>query len=540
MRRLIVSIGCLLAVVFCVAFLGGCGGKAVPGKSVRASSDCVLRLAIGEDFFTLDPALITDVAAGSLSAKIFDGLVRFDLKGKIASCLARRWRTSEDGTVYSFDLRDDVFFHNGRKMTSADVRWSFQRLLDPAAASPRRWVLDKIAGAKEYRGAAVSGPLKGIETPNERTVILKLEKPFAPFLSLLAMPNACVVPMEEIRRHGESFGRRPVGTGPFILDAWDRDQRLCLKKNARYFGGAPSIDGVEYRIIPEPWAVLTEFTQGKLDWISVPQGNLEQFLADPSLSCLLKSAAGLNTYYLGFNCAKPPLDRAAVRQALTMAVDRKKIVEKLIKARAVPANGPVPPVLDAGLAGEVVFGYDPQRARRILQEEGLKDLRLTLYQTSSLDTLEVMEVIQNNLAKIGVRVDIQQREWSSFKEAVVRGRPDMFFLSWWADYPDVENFLAPNFCSANAGAGGNKSRFADPEFDRLMALAQTQTDAAQRQALYRECVLRIVRQCPWLFLWHRIDWVAVQPWVKGLELGSVYNADKFTAIRLEKPKEKME
>ncbi len=469
-----------------------------------------MRLALSEDPITLDPAFITDVNAGALSAKLFDGLVRFDAAGAIRPCLAKSWRVEDGGKRYVFTLNEGVRFHNGKTLTAQDVRRSFERLLDPATASPRRWVLSRI---------------QSIQTPDERNVILKLAEPFAPFLNMLAMPNASIV--------DASSPGRPVGTGPFLLERWERDKTLLLKRNPDYFDGPANIQGVEYRILPEGWAGYTEFNQGRLDILAVPQSHMDTLLSDPKVAPRLRHRTGLNTYYLGLNCQRPPLSNPQLRRALAMAIDREKIVRVLLKQRGIPAHGPVPPELDPGQKASQGRPYDPEGAKALLQEAGVRlPLRLTLYQASSQEALEIMEAVQDYLAKVGVRVQIVQREWSSFKEAVLRGEADMFFLSWWADYPDAENFLFPNFYSGNTGAGGNKTGFSDPVFDAWILQAASQTDDARRQALNRQCIARIVEASPWIFLWHRQDWAIVQPWVEDWELSAVYNADKLTRVRL--------
>jgi ABC-type transport system substrate-binding protein len=514
-----------------VLFLFFCGCSKT-GQEGRVPTG-VLRLALSEDPLTLDPAIITDVGAGALSAKLFDGLVRFDLRGNIVPCLAESWEISLDGKQYQFTLREGVRFHNGRLMTSADVRWSFQHLLDPETISPRRWVLERIAGAKDYSGPAGSIDLVGIQTPDARIVRILLEEPFAPFLALLAMPNAVILPAEEVQRWGDAFGQHPVGTGPFILEKWVRDKELFLTKNPEYFAGPPLVSGVQYRVIPEAWATVSEFSRGRLDWIAIPEGHMEEFLTDPSMRERLKHSEGLNTYYLGFHCGRAPLDNPKVRRALAMAIDRGKMVATLMKQRAILAVNPIPPALDPALGEVAPIPYDPAAAKRFLEEEGITNLHLRLYQASSLETQEKMEVVQHYLSQIGVQVELVQREWSSFKEAVVEGEADMFFLSWWADYPDPENFLFPNFFSDNGGAGGNKTRFSDETLDEWILQANKETDPIQRKELYRRCAHRIVDLSPWVFLWHRSEWVVTQPWVKNLELANVYNAEKFTHIVLE-------
>ncbi len=479
----------------------------------------ILRLAISEDPLSLDPAFITDVSSGAISAKLFDGLVRFDLQGRIQPCLAKSWQISDDGKTYLFTLHDKIFFHNGRKVSARDVVQSLERLRDPVIGSPRRWILERVTR---------------IEAPDDRNLRITLDRPYSPFLSHLAMPNTVVIPLEETQKADRPFGQHPIGSGPFTIERWERDKRLVLKKNPHYFAETPDIDGVEYRVIPEPWAVATEFAQGNLDCMSVGQSQLEEYLADPSIAARLQCAPGLNTYYLGFNCNKPPLNNPKVRNAIGMAIDRNKMAARLMPRRALLAAGPVPPSLMEGMVQDAGLAFDPALARQWLREEGAEGLHLKLYQSSSQDTQEIMEVVQDYLAKVGVEVTIVQREYSSFKDAIAKGEPDMFFLSWWADYPDAENFLLPNFFSANAGVGGNKTHFKDAEFDRLILAAVQETDPLRRDDLYRQCSERVVDQSPWVCLWHKSEWIVVQPWVKGMGIGLVYNADKYTTVRVER------
>ena len=202
-----------------------------------------LYLRLSSNPTTLDPALITDVIGGGIAAKIFNGLVRFNENLDVVPDLARSWRLAPDQLTYTFHLRRDVRFSNNRKVTAEDVRYSFERVLTPGTKAPLTWVLDKIEGA----GAFLAGKatrISGIRVENDHTLVLKLEKPFGPFLSLLAMTTAYVVPREEVERLGQDFGTHPVGSGPYVLTEWKHGQHLKLTAREDYFEGRPKLNGI--------------------------------------------------------------------------------------------------------------------------------------------------------------------------------------------------------------------------------------------------------------------------------------------------------
>ncbi|MBI4714386.1 MAG: ABC transporter substrate-binding protein, partial [Nitrospirae bacterium] len=255
---------------------------------------------------------------------------------------------------------------------------------------------------------------------------------------------------------------------------------------------------------------------------------------------LILSRTGLNTFYLGLNCSLPPLSDFRVRQAIGFAIDREKILKTLYEGRGELARGPVPPILwgtprqaHAAVRPEPVEGrsYDPDQARKLLQAAGYPNgFSMTLTITPDPEVVDIAEVIQHYLKAAGIRVSIRQLEWSAFKEATAKGETDAFYLSWWADYPDPENFLFPLFHSSNRGAGGNRSHFADPVTDRLLENAQGTTDPEERATLYHQAEARIIDQAPWVFLWHKKDFVVHQPWVKGVRLYPIYSMDKGLGV----------
>jgi peptide/nickel transport system substrate-binding protein/oligopeptide transport system substrate-binding protein len=176
------------------------------------------------------------------------------------------------------------------------------------------------------------------------------------------------------------------------------------------------------------------------------------------------------------------------------------------------------------------YSYDPEKAKALIREAGAEGATVKIYITLDAEVLDIIEVIQNYLTKVGLKVEIIQLDWSALKHAVNEGEPDAFWLSWWADYPDPENFLFPLFHSASVGSGGNRTRCIDPELDRLIETAQRTMNEKQRYRLYREAEDRIIKNAPWIFMWHRADYFVIQPWVKDFKIYPLYSIDKRVDI----------
>lgn len=487
-----------------------------------------LHLRLNTNPTTLDPALITDVLSGGIAAKIFNGLIRFNENLELVPDIAESWTISPDGRTYTFRLRRGVRFSNGRTLISRDFRFSFERVLAPATRAPLTWVLDKLNGADAFI-AGKTQRVAGISTPDDCTLVLTLAKPFGPFLSLLAMTTAYVVPGEEVERLGQDFGTRPVGTGPFVLAEWKHGQELMLTAREGYFEGKANINGIIYRVIPEDLTAVMEFETGRLDALLIPSSEYRRYRTDPAWNARIHGRPGLNSYYLGLNCTRPPLNDRRVRQAVNLAIDRQRVLDTVFEKRGVLASGPVPPDLwkyGKGAAHTEGYPYDPARAKQLIREAGASGARITIYGSGDPDVLDFLEVIKWYLDQAGIRAAIRQLDWSAFKSAVNKGEPDAFWLSWWADYPDPENFLYPLFHAASAGPAGNRTRCIDAGLDRLIETAQRTVDERQRYALYRSAEDRIIENAPWVFMWHRADYYVFQPWVRDFRIYPIYSIDK--------------
>jgi len=520
----------LFLLLVALLFMSGIGCR----RSQDGRLPGYLYLRLNSNPTTLDPALITDVQGGGISAKIFNGLVRFNENLDIVPDIARSWKLSEDQLTYTFRLRRDVRFSNGRKVTAQDVKYSFERVLTPGTKAPLTWVLDKIEGAKEFI-AGKAEHISGIRVINDHTLTLKIEKPFGPFLSLLAMTTAYVVPREEVERLGQDFGTRPIGTGPYVLAEWKHSQHLILKVREDYFDGRPKLSGIYYRIIPEDLTAVMEFETGHLDVLLIPSSEYQRYTTDPVWRDMVYGRPGLNTYYLGLNCTRPPFSDIRLRKAVNFAIDRQHILNTVFEKRGVPATGPIPPGLwknrtwSRALQG---YGYDPKKAKDLIREAGAEGKTIKIYITADPEVLDIVEVIQGYLADVGLKAEIIQLDWSALKQAVNEGEPDAFWLSWWADYPDPENFLFPLFHSASVGSGGNRTRCIDPELDQLIESAQGTMDEKIRYRLYRQAETRIIQNAPWVLMWHRADYFIVQPWVKDFKIYPIYSIDKRVDVRV--------
>ncbi len=483
---------------------------------------------------TLDPALITDVAGASVAAKLFNGLVRLDDNMSVAPDIAERWQISRDGLRYIFFLKREVRFSNTREVKASDFKASFQRVLNPRTKSPDGWVFDKVEGAEAYRKGR-AGDVAGFRVIDDYTFEIKLKRPFSPFLSMLTTTPAYVVSADELSRQGNDFNRavRACGTGPFRLKTWMPDRELVLERKENYFDGRAKIAGIVYKMIPEDLTAVTEFELGNLDVISLPAQAYSKFRNDKKWSSRIISIKGLNTYYLGMNTSRPPFDNVKIRKAVACAIDVRKILRTFYQSRGRPAEGPVPDLLrtwQINAALNEISTYNSQKSRDIIKKEGLPAMRVSLYITADQDVVDLAEIIQSYLSAAGIEVVIRQLEWNAFKEAVNKGEPDLFWLSWWADYPDPENFLFPLFHSSNIGPAGNKTRYRNQAVDNLIELGQFSLNKNDRNHYYKQAEELIIKDVPLVSFWHRTDFLITQPWVKGYKVYPIYTMDKGMGI----------
>ncbi|MGM0599165.1 MAG: ABC transporter substrate-binding protein [Candidatus Rifleibacteriota bacterium] len=481
----------------------------------------------------LDPARGVDVNEASVQAKIFDGLVRYDHKMKLVGAIAKSWTVSSDGKEYIFTLRPDIYFHNGQKLTAADVVYSLDRVLDPEVASPRTWVLGKVLGAKD-RMSGESDKVAGITQLDKYKVSIKLKSAFAPFMSLLTMPACYILPNESAEKISDTtFFEKPAGTGPFKIIQRVRDSYIRLKANNNYFGVRPKLAVYDLRIIPENMKAEMEFESGNLDLLQLYPSNYNRFNEDAHYSARIKNIPAMNVYYVGFNNQKAPFTDVRVRKALNMLIDRDKIIKAVFKGRAVSAKGSIPPGILGYDEKANGYGYNPEKGLRLLKEAGYdknNPLRFKLYQKSAQAAFEITRLIQGELNKHGVEVKLVPMEWSALKDSINKGEAPAFYLSWYGDYPDGENFLYPLFHSNNWASGGNRARFKNSEIDKMIEEAVKIQDPDIRAEAYSRINSKIYEQAPWLYLWHQSESYLTSRDVKNIDFSPLFFCDKALTL----------
>lgn len=483
-----------------------------------------------EDPRSLDPALSTDVPTGRAVAYVFDGLFRFTPDARIEPALAERMDVSADGLTYTVHLRPNVKFHDGRPLLARNVVSSFRRVLDPAAKGGRGWPLYPIKGARDF-SERKSETIEGLSAPDDSTVIIVLSSPLAIFEKMLAMPVASIVPDSV----PANFGEKPIGTGPWKLVEWKHDDYLLFAKNEAYFGGAPKMDSLRARIIPEPSTAVAEFESGRVDIINVPEAETRQWKQTDERKAMLQSVPGLRFIYAAMNVTRGPLKDVRVRRAINHAVDTKAILDQIVGGRGRVANGVIPPLLDGADSERDAYAVDIAKAKALMAEAGhANGIDIELWTSQASPYPRIAETIQSMLRPAGIRVKIQQRDAPSVREASRNGQTDMHLKTWYADYPDAENFLFPLLHGSNTGAGGNVSFWKNAEYDRLVTQSRSERDAATRVKLYKQADSIAFNEAPMLFLFFYDELYALQPWIEGFVVPTIFNGQRWTNVEIEK------
>lgn len=483
-----------------------------------------LHFSNDSDWDTLDPAYASGFDAGAMAVKVFDGLVRFDYySNDIVPCLATDWEISKDRLTWTFYLRKDVKFHNGRQMTAKDVKYSFDRLFAPETASPGTWVYDMIAGTDAALDGQADG-VSGVKVIDDYTISFTLKHPFGLFLKHLTLPHGLIVPQEVVEKYGDSFSDNAVGTGPWKLVEWEHDSYLTLEANEDYFEGRPYVDKVIYRVIPESLTAIAEFEFGNLDMTSIPDAEWEKWTEDSYWKNYIHEMPELSTYYVALNHDIEPLNDAKVRRAIAHAIDVQTIIQTLRRGTDTLATGPIPP----GLEGYTSTGgveYNPKLAKELLAEAGYPNgFEIDLWTSSNPATVRMVGAIQAYLMQIGIKANIIKNDWSVFFSAVKNGEVPMYYLSWWADYADPYNFLKPLFYE------NKRMGMDDPLINKYIEEMEKTSNSKVRYQLADKIVERAHELQPYVWLYHTTSFTLYQPWLKGLIWHQMYDANKLTTI----------
>jgi len=477
---------------------------------------------------SLDPAFITDIYSVTVANNLYDGLVEFDQDLNIVPAIAKIWKISRDRRTYSFQLRQGVKFHNGREVTADDFVYSLSRILHPETRSPVASFFMNIHGAREFNQGNAPA-VSGLKARSRYLLKIELDRPFAPFLSILAMINAKVVPKEFFKL---DISGHPVGTGAFKQIHWIPGKEIVLTANADYFGGRPYLNTLHFRIYPNiEWEkVFSDFEMGYLDQSIIPSDKYAVVTADAKYRQRYSfiSKPSLNLVYIGINCQIKPFDDIRVRKALSLAVDTRTIVEKITRRGAIPANGILPP----GIAGfDPRFkgsDYDPARARRLLAEAGYPDGAgippqelWTVSKSKSVQT--ELEAYRRYWKAVGIDIVPKvAKNWKDFISMINARKVPLYYAAWYADYPDPDNFL---YVLCNSTSRTNRMGYQDSQIDRMLEAARQEIDYLKRIEIYRDTEKKVVNDTPLIPQHINSFNYLFQPWVKGVEvnyLGAAY------------------
>ncbi|MCY3882330.1 MAG: peptide ABC transporter substrate-binding protein [Chloroflexi bacterium] len=475
-------------------------------------------VTFGDDPATVfDPIQVGDASTAEYTAEIFGGLVSLNLDLEVVPDIAESWEISDDGRVYTFFLRDDVVFHNGRRVTADDVKYSLERAADPANFSPT--VLDylgDIVGVRDkFNGRA--DDISGVQVIDEYTLRIELDEPVSYFLQQLTYTVAYVVDQDQIEDDPNNWTRRPNGTGPFRVKTFRPLEEIVLIPNDRYHLGPPRVDEIVFSL--SGGSLSTRFQNDEIHIAIVPAPELAGVLSGESeLAEFYRPSPQLSISYLGMNVNEPPFDDPLVRQAFAHATNRQAVNEVLYFDAFIVADGILPPTLPGYNESISTYPYDPERAAELLAQSryagNMPRIVLTFSGTGG-DPPDALQAYQQQWRDaLGVEVEVEAIEWAAYLRELRRGTLQMYATGWIADYADPENFVGKLFSSDSRI---NHSNYENARVDALLEEAATLQDPEARYRLYHEAEQIIIDDAPIIpTFWairHYLVRECVQNWV---------------------------
>ena len=528
-----------------VAIVAGACAPAQQSASSAAPSPTAggtLLYGLATTFDTLDPTVTTFSVVGKIAYHVFDPLVWQTASGKFEAGLAESWEISPDAKAYTFKLRKDVKFHDGTPFNAQAVKFTFDRIVDPATKS-------QIA-------ISALGPYEGTDVIDDATVRVRFKTAYAPFLDSVSSPYLVPLSPDAVRKAGKDFGSAAlVGTGPFKFDSYKADSEVVMSRNVDYkWGpaflksrGAPYLDKIIWRVIPESTTRIATGESGELTFLEdVPTQDYQRLKSSGKLTIADPVQAG-SGWSMMMNVQNPPMDDLRVRQAIEWATDKNAMNQTVWNGVFKPACSPLTPnVLGFDPKTCDKYKYDLQRAGALLDDAGWKanaatgvrekgglPLKLGLYFRSDSDNSRNMATfVQSNLKQAGIQVDSQGLARAGYFDAVRSGKHHMQF--WWESHgdPDVVRILVH---SSNANGGTNRNRYKNAAMDQLVDDAAAQTDPEKRKALYVQIQNKILDEAVMVFFADPLSIFAHQKTLQGVAVDWSGNYPFFHTAFLQKP-----
>jgi len=501
------------------------------------STKTIFNINLDEGLSSLDPAFSRNQFAIWMNNALYNGLVQVNDSLQTVPCIAKSWEISPDGQLYTFHLRNDVYFQDdplfkngrGRRAVASDFVYSFGRLIDPKIASSGSWIFsDKVAGKQAFNAL------------NDSTLQITLNQPYPPFLSMLTSQYCSVLPYEVVDHYGRDFREHPVGTGPFKFKYWKEGEVLVLLKNEHYWekdkdgSPLPHLDAIRATFIGDKQTAFMEFISGKLDFLNDIDGSYRDDILTKSGRItqkykgkfILSTGPFLNTIYLGMLVdsslaivKSSPLRKLKIRQAINYAIDRQKMIKYLRNSMGTPGNAGFIPVGMPGFDAAKVQGYsyNLDKARQLLKEAGYPNgdnlPEIVLHTTVGYRSL--IEYVQGQLDRVGIKTSVEITQGASLRELVAKNGINFFYGSWIADYPDAENYLSVFYSKNKVPWGPNYTGFDCKQFDALFEQAYNEPNDQKRYTLYRQMDNIVMAQSPVVILYYDKRVNLYQPDISG-------------------------
>ena len=490
-------------------------GLMIAPAACRRRNSNLFVIALGDNIRTIDPigSPSVDAASERVRTLIFNSLVRkdekFDYVGELASDIKR----SDDGLTHTFTLRDGVKFHDGRLMTSADVKYTLDLLFSSNFA--------KSASFFESAGDQKKSYIKSVEAPDQRTIVITLTKPWVGLLSnLVPIP---IIPKDSY----ESQKTHPLGTGPFKFVSYANAQQICdLDAFPEYWDGPAQLQHVRVRVISDMNALQAELQAGRVDIAPMPTSlspdAIKRLEGDRNLQ--VRAFPGSNVNLLTLNTASPPLDNVKVRQAIAYAIDRPTMIQQLLLGYGKIAHSIIPEESWAYSPGQT-YSYDPAMARKLLSEANFHADKQIVYKLSgsSIAGREYAGVIQNALKEVGIPVEIQTSEINTLFDELRRGNFQIAYGQWVGGNQDpifYKDLFATSEIPTQTRSSRNRSRYSNPELDKLLDEAVNTYDRQKARELYVKIQEIISRDVPVIPLWYQSNVVIARKNVQNIQVNA--------------------
>jgi oligopeptide transport system substrate-binding protein len=473
----------------------------------------------GIDPITLDPAVSGEMISHEYIQQIYNGLVRLDENLEPAPDIAERWDISADGRTYTFYLRHDVKFQDGRQVTASDFKYSLERACNPATGSQTAATyLGDIVGVADVLAGKLA-EISGVQVIDDHTLQITIDTPKSYFLAKMTYPVAFVVDRNEAEAGGQ-WWLEPNGTGPFRLQKWEAENLLILEENGHYHGEKARVGTVVFQL----WGgvPMNLYETGEIDATDVDINYVDK-VTDPAGNFYneLQIVPELSFSYIGFNHTRPPFDDANLRRAFSMALDKDRLVKLVFKDMMERADGILPPGIPGFNENLKGLEFDVEQAKELIASssygsvENLPPITVTTMGWGGLVSSSLEAVIHEWRQNLGVEVTVRQLEPEWFLYHLKEEKDEMYLLGWVADYPHPQDFLELLF---RTGEENNAGEYSNTEVDDLLERAGVELDSDASLALYQEAEQMLVDDAACIPLWFSKNYYLVKPYVSGYEL----------------------